>query len=106
MIGKFRKERKQDRIFLDYIEASFMQQHVMEPTRGDKILGLVITSDENMIENVNVGKHFYTSDHQLVRWELVMEQTQEVYVKRISCFFKANYDLVRNRLRKGIWKVQ
>src|SRR6218665_1400464 len=44
-------EREPDRIFLDFIETSFMQQHVMEPTRGKNILDLVITSDENMIEN-------------------------------------------------------
>src|SRR6218665_1581579 len=94
-------EREQDRLFLDFIEASFMQQHAMEPTRGDNILDLVLTSDENMIENVSVGEHFNTSDHQVVRWGLVMEQTQEVkaYVKRPN-FFKADYDLVRNRLKE------
>ena len=48
-------EREPDRIFLDFIETSFMQQHVMEPTRWKTILDLVITSDENMIENVSVG---------------------------------------------------
>src|SRR6218665_854172 len=74
-------------------------QHVMEPTRWKNILDLVITSDENMIETLSVGEHFNTSDHQVVRWGLVMEQTQEVkdYVKRPN-FFKADYDLVRNRL--------
>ena len=46
------------------IEASFMQQLVMAPTRGDNILdlGLVITSDVNMIENVSVDEHFNTGD--------------------------------------------
>src|SRR6218665_3378598 len=48
-------EREQYRLFMDFIEASFMQQHVMEPIRGDNILDLVITSDVNMIENVSVG---------------------------------------------------
>ena len=54
-------EREQDRLFIDFIEASFMQQHAMEPTRGDNILDLEITSDVNMIENVSVGEHFNTS---------------------------------------------
>ena len=78
-----------------------MQQHVMEPTRLDDILGIVITSDVNMIENESVGEHFNTSDHQVVRWRLVMEQTKEVkaYVKRPN-FFKADYDLVRNRVKE------
>ena len=52
-----------------------------------------------MIETLSVGEHFNTSDHQVVRWGLVMEQTQEVkaYAKRPN-FFKA--DLVRNRLKE------
>src|SRR6218665_3162161 len=49
------------------------------------------------------GANFKTSDHQVVRWGLVglMEQTQEVkaYVKRPN-FFKADYDLVINRLKE------
>ena len=60
-----------------------MEQRAMEPTRGKNILDLVITSDENMIENVSVGEHFNTSDHQVVRWGLLMEQIHAVkaYVK-------------------------
>src|SRR6218665_1637188 len=94
-------ERESDRIFLDFIETSFMRQHVMEPTRGKNVLDFVITSDENMIENASVGEHFNTSDCQVVRWGLVMEQTHEVkaYLKRPN-FFKADYDLVRNRLKE------
>jgi len=53
-----------------------MQQDVMEPTRGKNTLDLVITSDENVVENVSAGKHFNTGDLQVVRWEVVMEQTQ------------------------------
>jgi ribonucleases P/MRP protein subunit RPP40 len=98
---KMEGERKEDRIFVDFIEACFMQQYVMEPTRGDQILDLIIASEENMVEMVSVGEHFGTSDHQVVRWELVMEQTQEVkaYVRRPN-FFKADYELVRKKLRE------
>jgi len=79
---------------LDFIEESFTQQHVMEPTRGDNILDLVIASEENMIESVSVWEHFNTSDHQVVRWVLVTEQTHEVkaYVKRPN-FCKEDYRL-------------
>ena len=94
-------ERGKDWIFLDWVNANFMQQHVMEPTRGENTLDLVLTTDENMVENVSVGEHFGNSDHQIVRWELVMEQNQEVkaYVTRPN-FFKADYEIVRKRLRE------
>lgn len=76
---------------MDFIGARFMRQHVMVPTFW--------TSDENMIDNVSLGEHSNTSSHQVVRWGLVIEQTQEVisYVKRPN-FLKADYNLVRNKL--------
>src|SRR3984885_6182369 len=94
-------ERGKDRIFLDFVNANFMQQHVMEPTREENTLDLVLTTDEHVVENGSVGEHFGNSDHQIVRWDLVMEQTQEVkvYVTRPN-FFKADYELVRKRLRE------
>src|ERR1700733_9798909 len=94
-------EREKDRIFLDFVNANFMQQHVMEPTREQNTLDLVLTTDEHVVENGSVGEHFGNSDHQIVRWDLVMEQTQEVkvYVTRPN-FFKADYELVRKRLRE------
>jgi len=48
------REREKDRIFLDFTDAIFMQQHVMGSTRGYNILYLVITSEENMVENISI----------------------------------------------------
>lgn len=53
------------------------------------ILDLMIKSDENMIKNVSVGKHFNTSDNKVISWGLAMEQTQEVKAyEKILNFFK------------------
>ena len=54
--------------------------------------------EENMVENVSVGDHCSTSDHEIVTWELVMKEIQELkaYVTRPN-FFKADYELVRKR---------
>lgn len=66
----------------------------MEPTGGCSILDLMIKSDENMIKNVSVGKHFSTSDNKVISWGLAMEQTQEVKAyEKILNFFKTDYDL-------------
>ena len=53
--------------FLKCINDNFLIQHVDEPTRKNNILDLVFTSEENMIENLSVGEHFGTSDHQIIR---------------------------------------
>ena len=48
------------------INDNFLIQHVDEPSREKNILDLVFTCDENMIENLSVGEHFATSDHQII----------------------------------------
>ena len=37
----------------------------------ENILDLVFTSDENMIEKLCVGEHLGTSDHQIIRWNML-----------------------------------
>jgi Endonuclease-reverse transcriptase len=45
------------KIFVDCLEEAFLTQHVVEPTRDDAILDLVITSDPNIIDRVHsLGK--------------------------------------------------
>ncbi len=40
---------------LKVLQDNFLKQVVTEPTRGDNILDLVLTSNENMISEVDVG---------------------------------------------------
>ena len=57
--------------FLKCINDSFLIQHVDEPTRENNILDLVLTSEENIIENLSAGERFGSSDHQIIRWNMV-----------------------------------
>ena len=62
--------------FLKCINDNFLVQHVDEPTRENNILDLVFTSEENMIENLYVGEHFGTSDHQIIRWNMLASKVK------------------------------
>mgnify|MGYP003454744837 FL=1 len=93
-------ERHQDNKFLDCINGEFLHQHVMNPTRNKNILDLVITSDENIIENISVGEPFHSSDHQIVRFEIILQDCNMKINSHISySFFKANYNKVRSKIR-------
>src|SRR6218665_418420 len=89
-----------DESFLDCMDECFLTQHVIEPTRGDNILDLVISMDERMIEEVKVGEELGTSDHRIIRFSVNGEHEKEVeaYQKRYN-YFKADYDLVRSKIR-------
>ena len=55
--------------FVECINSNFLEQYCNEPTRGKNYLNLVLCSDE-IIQDLVVGEHFVTSDHQIIRFQV------------------------------------
>ena len=55
-------------LLTDIIQDNFLSQPVDQPTREGNILDLVLTSNEDLIDNLYVGEPF--SDHNLVTFQL------------------------------------
>jgi len=95
---KLEGEREKYRIFFGFCWCQLYAAACYAVKQRGNILDLVEALEENMVENVSVGDHCSTSDHEIVTWELVMKEIQELkaYVTRPN-FFKADYELVRKR---------
>ena len=65
-------KRREDELFLECMDEHFLIQHVKEQTRGENISDLIISTEENMIDSVSVGEEFSTSDHRIIRFNMVM----------------------------------
>ena len=90
----------QSKNFLDCINDNFLHQHVHQITRGKNILDLVFTSEEHMIEELNVGEPFGTSDHQIIRCKLIVSKCNEIPdSKPLLNYFKADYNAIREKLK-------
>ena len=97
-------KNKADERFLECMDEHFLTQHVTEPTRGNNTLDLVISTEENLVEEVTVGEEFGTSDHQIIRFRVNGEYGKEIeaYQKRYN-YFNADYDKVRSKIQeKGL----
>ena len=81
--------------FLKCINYNFLIQHVDEPTRGKNVLDLVFTSVKNMTENLSVGEHFGTSDHQIIRWNMLAYKVIQKQIKSYN-YNKGDYDKIRD----------
>ena len=55
--------------FLDLTQDLFLTQHVLEPTRNENVLDLVLTSEPDMVDNLVVREPF--SDHNIVTFDLI-----------------------------------
>ena len=73
-------------ILLDHL----MSQQVLEPTRGRNILDLVITTNEGLIRNLQVGEPF--SDHNSIVFEVKISSSKYISRKKVYKFTKANLD--------------
>ena len=49
--------------FLLLVQNCFITQHVLEPTRGDNVLDLILSSNKELVDNVTVLEPLGTSDH-------------------------------------------
>ena len=89
--------------FLDLTRDCFLIQHVPVPTRNNNILDLVMTTEANMVENIQVIEHFCNSDHNIIVWDLVLTTHIMDKMHKKQCFYKANYVEMRDCLSKINW---
>ena len=88
---------------VNFLNDNFLYQMVREPTRGNNILDLILTTDENFVEGVEVGTQVGTSDHNSLRFKLKASFCSKSKIKVISNFKNTNFDSFRNDLKSSNW---
>ena len=88
--------------FLDVILDNLWYQHVTKPTRLNSLLDLVITSNPDAIDEVDVQAHLGRSDHNVIKWDMnYLVELENPDPKRD--YKNANYDKMKDKLRKVKW---
>jgi hypothetical protein len=82
---------------------NFLTQLVQEPTRAKNYLDLVLCSDSNLIEDLNVEEPFETSDHQMITFTLVTKNCSRKNTKKFYNYFKADYDEIKQYAISKDW---
>ena len=90
--------------FLGVLQDNFLKQVVREPTRGENILDLVLTNNENMISGVDVGSQLGCSDHREIRFNLEWEANHSNNLVIVPDFRRANYEGLRRHLEEVNWE--
>ena len=53
----------EDQHFLCLIQESFLTQHVLEPTRVENVLDIVLSSQKELVDNVKIHEPLGNSEH-------------------------------------------
>jgi hypothetical protein len=91
--------------FVECLANNFLYQLVDEPTRQNNYLYLVLTSDESMVQKLEVSEPFETSDHQMIRFSMIGQKEPVSKVVPKYNYFKVDYEEVRKHAETLNWKA-
>ena len=90
----------EDQQFLFLIQESFLIQHMLEPTRGDIVIDIVLSSQKELVNNVKIHEPLGNSDHNQIHFDNVKSEKIKTYKRN---FHKGNYKDMRKYLAKLHW---
>ncbi len=71
---------------------------VTEPTRENSILDLVIASQDHLINNITVGEHLGSCDHEVVRSKIIATTNIVNNKMYVPNFRRGNFERLRREL--------
>ena len=89
---------------LDLTQNCFLIKHVLKPTRYDNILDLVLSSEENMVDELFVLEHLANSDHNIITWKTTCETVINKNFRKTFVFHKADYDKINEHFSNYKWE--
>ena len=87
------------RRLVEVANKEFLTQWVDKPTRGNNILDLVFSTEDNLVTDLTVGEKLGESDHNIVRLRVNIPYSKEENVRTRLNFRRANFSEFRESLR-------
>ena len=85
------------------IQESFLTQHVLEPTRGENVLYIVLSSQKELVDNIKIHEPLGNSDHNQLHFDINVKSESKNKKTYRRNFHKGNYKDMRKYLAKLDW---
>ena len=85
----------EDQKLLCMVHDNFLTQHVLEPTRAERVLDIVLSSQKDFVDNVVIQEPLGSSDHNQQHFNIKIKSDKtKVKVKQCRMDFrKGNYKI-------------
>ena len=80
------------------LQDNFLTQHVLEPTRVERVLDIVLYSQKEFVDNVVIQEPLGSSDHNQLHFDIKIKSEKKKVKQCRSDFRKGNYKEIRNSL--------
>ena len=91
------------RVFFNLVQDSFLSQHVLEATRGENVLDIVLSSQKEFVDNVKICEPLGCSDHNQIHFIIKVKGEQNRKIRYRKKFHKGRYKDMREYLAKIDW---
>jgi len=91
--------------FLESVQDNFLVQVIDGPTRGEALLDLVLTNEEESIRDIKIGGSLGCSDHALVEFVILKNAVLVKSRARTLCFRRAKFHLLKELLSGMPWET-
>lgn len=89
--------------FFECVEDNFLTQHVVNPTRHDAILDLIVTDEPDMLKELTDMGSFGNSDHNVLWWGLQYSSNIATGFRQVFDYSKANIAGMKQDLKQVDW---
>lgn len=94
---------KSGEVLVDFIQDNFLTQHVDKPTRDKNFLDVILATEEEIINRVEVREPILTSDHCNIFFNIELMTKQNKKNCEYKNFNKADYGNIIKFLRNQDW---
>ncbi|KAK2143901.1 hypothetical protein NP493_4378g00002 [Ridgeia piscesae] len=94
---------REDQKFLNLVQDSFLSQHVLEATRGENVLDIVLSSQKEFVDNVKICEPLGCSDLNQIHFIIKVKGEQNRKIRYRKNFHKGRYKDMREYLAKIDW---
>ena len=85
----------EDSTLLCLVQNSFLTQHVLEPTRAARVLDIVLSSQKEFVDNVEIQEPLCSSYHNQVHFNINIKSDKTKFKQCRTDFRKGNYMEIR-----------
>ena len=93
----------EDSTFLCLVQDNFLTQHVFEPTRAARVLDIVLSSQKEFVDNVEIQEPLGSSDHNQMHFNINIKSDKTKVKQCRRDFRKGNYREIRKNLAHIDW---
>jgi hypothetical protein len=95
-----------DRKFMECVNDLLLYQMVKESTRENRILDLVLTTDNNTVGDVEITEPVGNSDHNTISFEIIVEHRKLHFNKKAFNYNKGDYSSIGKELNMIDWNKE